>query len=67
MTNSDLVTNDRYFLRPSSVDCFFCRGHGVLHQHWSDKPTTICSNCCMSGLDPVPWAELFKSREREKS
>ena len=68
MTNSrgsDLVANDRYFLRPPSVDCLFCRGHGV-HQRWSDKPTRICSNCCMSGLDAIPWSELFKSREREK-
>jgi len=63
MINYDGYTKTDYMVkwgeRPDTVDCLNCAG---------DEGGTInrlnCSECCLTGLDHIPWAELFtKCRE----
>ena len=49
----------KYFDRPFEVDCYACEGRG---EHFIYSPKTIpCENCLATGLDPIPWSELFKN------
>ncbi len=50
----------RFFCRPSRVDCRLCRGHGVTNALSDDAVQKFCLTCCKSGLDVLPWTELFK-------
>ncbi len=47
---------ERWRARPTDVDCWECAGiDGVSLTSWK------MSNCCAgTGLDTIPWAELFK-------
>jgi len=47
--------------RPRAADCDLCKGWGIT----GAKPLTeeiSCSACCGTGMDMVPWTELFSTQ-----
>ena len=53
------VSKVEFARRPYFVDCWKCKGFGLLFDHHDDDGEYPCPNCTCSGLDPMPWAELF--------
>ncbi len=55
--------SDRWSLRPEKVDCLTCKGdettvgvHTVIHP----------GGCCAkTGLDEIPWSELFRKGRKQ--
>lgn len=54
----NVIADDRYGERPKQVDCTLCYGFGreCLDQIRQKK---ACSFCLGTGLEPMPWTELF--------
>ena len=51
--------NVRYFERPAMVDCKTCHGRGMIHSIGREFQTKDCGTCALTGLDPIPWQELY--------
>lgn len=50
----------RFSRRPVQADCRKCRGRGAEINDYKTDGTEYCKSCGGSGLDAIPWAELFK-------
>lgn len=46
------------YVPPWGVICQRCMGRG-LSQYLPGNPSVTCSYCSGTGIDPVPWTELF--------
>lgn len=55
------MRNGRYFNRPHQVDCWSCSGPGApaLQSILGTYKDGLCLECYGTGLDPIPWEELF--------
>ena len=63
----NLDVTRRYVSRPPRVDCFLCGGRGVLSADSSLTWTEVCLECHGTGLDAIPWEELFPKGRGEES
>lgn len=55
---------DRWSIRPDAVDCFDCTGDPNASCPVDPVP---CAECAFTGLDPIPWSELFTHGRIDKS
>ncbi len=62
-TDPDVMgeARDRLMRRAVRSDCQKCSGWGYLFVKESElDKETLCWECAGTGLDPMPWTELFK-------
>ena len=52
----EFITDPKYGQRPRQADCKECDGYGF---NYFGKERAHCLNCLGTGLDAIPWSELF--------
>jgi len=58
--NGSAHLRSQYPRRPACVDCRLCDGFGVWRLKGSDAVRSqSCEDCARTGLDAIPWTELF--------
>lgn len=61
MKGNPLKAPARYSRRKDQVDCWKCGGFASVHANDNPELRVIdCPQCLATGIDPVPWSELFK-------
>ena len=59
------IAENRYTNRRAGVDCRCCHGFGVMQNYQPPYGSAgVCKECHETGLDLIPWSELFKEGRR---
>lgn len=57
---------DKWSMRPGQVDCYWCGGDGNLRDD-EDADISPEKCCSFTGLDQIPWSELFKKGRKHRT